>query len=541
MLANLIRATWWRFMATAITSTLFGLASVALVALINEIINSSPDARTEQFTYFAILAVVGVALQLCSKIFAEQLTEQSQATVRSQVAEHVVNAEFNDVEAQGAGKIKSCLTEHSLRVSEFFQRLPGILTNAMIVLGSFAYMAWLDWRVFIFAVLTLIVGSIGYSLANATAFKKVTEAAKIQDSLYDQFDSIYDGAKELKLHKSKRRIFVEQVIGDTIALLRKRRVQGATIYHYAASWGGFSIFAFIGGTLYFLAGQSTDETKVMSGFALLFLYMLTPLEVMLAAIPKAAAAKASANTITEMRAKLRLIAQQSSSSLTEFKQIELKALSHGYYHEQSDEVFALTPINLTLNRGEIIYLVGGNGSGKTTFAKLLCGLYPAKEGDLYVDGNHVNAAQLDGYRQLFSAVFSDFHLFDRLLDCQDKVLQEKGNKLIEKLNLHHKVAIKDGAFTTQKLSQGQRKRLALVVTYLEDRPFYIFDEWAADQDPVFKDVFYKELLPELSAKGKTVFVITHDDKYFHLADRLLRMENGCLTEAKSGLANQLAM
>ncbi|KZN68122.1 cyclic peptide export ABC transporter [Pseudoalteromonas luteoviolacea] len=539
MLANLIRATWWRFVATAVTSTLFGLASVALVALINEIINSSAEARSEQFTYFAILAISGVILQLCSKIFAEQLTEQSQATVRNQVAEHVVNAEFNDVEAQGAGKIKSCLTEHSLRVSEFFQRLPGILTNAMIVLGSFAYMAWLDWRVFIFAVLTLVVGSIGYSLANATAFKKVTEAARVQDTLYSQFDSIYDGAKELKLHKSKRRIFVDQVIGDTIKLLRTRRVQGATIYHYAASWGGFSIFAFIGGALYFLSGQGNEATKVMSGFALLFLYMLTPLEVMLAAIPKAAAAKASANTITEMTSKMHLIAQTPQTQLTTFDQIELKALSHGYYHEQSDEVFALTPIDLTLKRGEIVYLVGGNGSGKTTFAKLLCGLYPANEGDLYVDEKHISAAQLDGYRQLFSAVFSDFHLFDRLLDCQDKVLQEKGNALIKKLNLHHKVAIKDGAFTTQKLSQGQRKRLALVVTYLEDRPFYIFDEWAADQDPVFKDVFYKELLPELSAKGKTIFVITHDDKYFHLADRLLRMENGCLTECTNHLASKM--
>ncbi|KZX00140.1 cyclic peptide transporter [Pseudoalteromonas luteoviolacea] len=539
MLANLIRATWWRFVATAVTSTLFGLASVALVALINEIINSSSEARSEQFTYFAILAISGVILQLCSKIFAEQLTEQSQATVRNQVAEHVVNAEFNDVEAQGAGKIKSCLTEHSLRVSEFFQRLPGILTNAMIVLGSFAYMAWLDWRVFIFAVLTLVVGSIGYSLANATAFKKVTEAARVQDTLYSQFDSIYDGAKELKLHKSKRRIFVDQVIGDTIKLLRTRRVQGATIYHYAASWGGFSIFAFIGGALYFLSGQGNEATKVMSGFALLFLYMLTPLEVMLAAIPKAAAAKASANTITEMTSKMHLIAQTPQTQLETFDKIELKALSHGYYHEQSDEVFALTPIDLTLNRGEIVYLVGGNGSGKTTFAKLLCGLYPANEGDLHVDDNHISAAQLDGYRQLFSAVFSDFHLFDRLLDCQDKVLQEKGNALIKKLNLHHKVAIKDGAFTTQKLSQGQRKRLALVVTYLEDRPFYIFDEWAADQDPVFKEVFYKELLPELSAKGKTIFVITHDDKYFHLADRLLRMENGCLTECTNHLASKM--
>ncbi|TMP30008.1 cyclic peptide export ABC transporter [Pseudoalteromonas rubra] len=530
MLAKLIQNTWWRFIATAFSSILFGVISVSLVALINEIINGTLESRAEQFTLFAILACLGVVLQLVSRILAEQLSELSQATVRQQVAEHVIGARFSHVEAQGAGKIKSCLTEHSLRVAEFFQGLPNILSNGMIVLGSFVYMAWLDWQVFVFAMLTLILGSVGYSLANATAFRKVSEAASIQDALYEQFDAIYAGAKELKLHREKRITFLNQVIGDTITLLQKRRVQGASIYHYAASWGGFSVFAFIGGALFYLSGQAEDTGKVMSGFALLFLYMLTPLEVMLGAIPKAAAAKASANTIATLTEEMALM-PHSDQAMTTFEQLTLKDISHGYYHEQSDEVFALTPINLTLRKGELVYLVGGNGSGKTTFAKLLCGLYEAQEGQIQVDNQVLETQQFDDYRQLFSTVFSDFYLFDRVLGCQGQDLEDKGNALIRKLNLHHKVAIKDGAFTTQKLSQGQRKRLALVVAYMEDRPFYIFDEWAADQDPVFKEVFYRELLPELSAQGKTVLVITHDDKYFALADRLLKMDNGCLSEA----------
>ncbi|WP_125716931.1 cyclic peptide export ABC transporter [Pseudoalteromonas rubra] len=535
MLAKLIRNTWWRFIATALSSVLFGLISVSLVALINEIINSDQADRSEQFIWFAVLACLGVSLQLASKLLAEQLSQQSQATVRREVAEHVIGAQFSHVEAQGAGKIKSCLTEHSLKVAEFFQSLPNILSNAMVVLGSFVYMAWLDWQVFLFALLTLVLGSVGYSLANANAFRKVTEAAKIQDTLYDQFDAIYAGAKELKLHRKKRETFFQDVIGSTITLLQKRRVQGASMYHYAASWGGFSVFAFIGGALFYLSAPGADSGKVMSGFALLFLYMLTPLEVMLAAIPKAAAAKASANTIATLTKEMALM-PSSNEAMNDFNELTLTDISHGYYHEQSDEVFALTPINLTLRKGELVYLVGGNGSGKTTFAKLLCGLFEAQQGQVLVDGQAVRSAQFDDYRQLFSTVFSDFYLFDRVLGCQGKALEDKGNALIRKLNLHHKVAIKDGAFTTQKLSQGQRKRLALVVAYMEDRPFYIFDEWAADQDPVFKDVFYRELLPELSAQGKTVLVITHDDKYFGLADRLLKMDNGCLSEPASAAA-----
>jgi putative ATP-binding cassette transporter len=157
-------------------------------------------------------------------------------------------------------------------------------------------------------------------------------------------------------------------------------------------------------------------------------------------------------------------------------------------------------------------------------------LYNPEQGEVLLDGQIVTDTERDDYRQLFSAVFSDFYLFESLLENDSPELEAKGNALIKKLNLHHKVKIENGAFSTQALSQGQRKRLALVVAYLEDRPFYLFDEWAADQDPAFKDIFYKELLPELTARGKTVLVISHDDRYFHLADRLLKMDNGHLTE-----------
>ncbi|SDM20561.1 putative ATP-binding cassette transporter [Franzmannia pantelleriensis] len=71
-----------------------------------------------------------------------------------------------------------------------------------------------------------------------------------------------------------------------------------------------------------------------------------------------------------------------------------------------------------------------------------------------------------------------------------------------------------------------------MVAYLEDRPFLVFDEWAADQDPLFKEVFYREVLPELKRMGKAVLVISHDDRYFPLADRLVRLESGKLRLAE---------
>jgi putative ATP-binding cassette transporter len=107
-------------------------------------------------------------------------------------------------------------------------------------------------------------------------------------------------------------------------------------------------------------------------------------------------------------------------------------------------------------------------------------------------------------------------------------LDDKAREYLVKLQLNHKLDVKEGVLSTTQLSQGQRKRLALLTAFLEDRSIYLFDEWAADQDPTFKQTFYDSLLPELKARGKTVIVISHDDRYYDVADRLIKLEDGKL-------------
>jgi putative ATP-binding cassette transporter len=205
-------------------------------------------------------------------------------------------------------------------------------------------------------------------------------------------------------------------------------------------------------------------------------------------------------------------------------------------------MFRVGPVNLTFRPGELVFIVGGNGSGKTTLAKVLTGLYEPEGGTIELDGKPIGFAERAAYRQRFTAVFNDFHLFDALLGIVDpnaasrSQADARANALVAKLALDHKVQVVNGAFSTRELSTGQRKRLALVIAYLEDRPFYLFDEWAADQDPQFKAVFYEQLLPELRSRGKTVLVISHDDRYFHLADRVLKLDNGSIVSETYGAA-----
>jgi putative ATP-binding cassette transporter len=219
-----------------------------------------------------------------------------------------------------------------------------------------------------------------------------------------------------------------------------------------------------------------------------------------------------------------------------FDRLVLDGVAHAYHREQEDDRFVLGPIDLTIRRGELIFIVGGNGSGKTTLAKLITGLYAPEAGAIELDGEPVDDAGRDGYRQLFSAVFAEFHVFDALLGvASDDRTAARIAHYLRRLHLDRKVSITGGVLSTTALSTGQRKRLALLVAYLEDRPIYVFDEWAADQDPAFKAVFYLELLRELRELGKTVIVISHDDRYFHVADRVLRLESGRLEAAPPAL------
>ncbi|GAA5787391.1 cyclic peptide export ABC transporter [Chitiniphilus shinanonensis] len=536
MLAYLLRQARSSLIAATLASVVAGVCSVLLVTQINAAL-TAPDqaARAALAWRFAAIAVAAALAHTISAVLFERLSIQAHARLRRFIADKTIAASFRQLEEIGGPRVHSALSEHSASVASFFVNIPVILVNAIIVLGGLAYLAWLSWPVFLVAVGVIGLGSLGYHLAHLKAIRHLDVAAREQDHLFGHFRSLVDGAKELRLHAAKRARFGDEVLGASIDVVRRERERGMSVFLAASGWGSFLIYAFIGLVLFSLVGDAPDSARVMTGFALIFIYLMAPLEGLLLSLPRANLARVSARRIEEITRALTVAEEApAAGAAPRFERLALRGVAHRYFHEGMDDLFTLGPVDLSFAPGELVFLVGGNGSGKTTLAKLLVGLYAPEHGEILLDGAPVR--DRDRYRQTFSAVFSDFHLFDRLLDAASADLDQRGNRLLERLHLHHKVQVRDGAFTTRALSQGQRKRLALVVAYLEDRPFLVFDEWAADQDPLFKDVFYRELLPALKAQGKTVLVISHDDRYFDLADRLIRMESGQVTAVEQRAA-----
>jgi putative ATP-binding cassette transporter len=281
----------------------------------------------------------------------------------------------------------------------------------------------------------------------------------------------------------------------------------------------------------------TASPEALTGYVVAILYMMGPIWGIIGAIPTIERGQVALENIERLGVSLD-IGQEDS------KTMELTGLEAGIppivqwdevvfsYGEDKgvEDPFVLGPISLELHPGELVFVIGGNGSGKSTFVKVLSGLYQPLQGNVSLAGTMITDANREWYREHFSVVFSDFHLFNKLLGQSDSQAERFALQYLRLLHMDQKVTVRERTFSTLDLSQGQRKRLALVTAYLEDRPIYVFDEWAADQDPQYKEIFYKTLLPDLRERGKLVIVITHDDRYFHLGNQVIKLEDGKVVE-----------
>ncbi|KPA15651.1 cyclic peptide transporter, partial [Candidatus Magnetomorum sp. HK-1] len=211
-----------------------------------------------------------------------------------------------------------------------------------------------------------------------------------------------------------------------------------------------------------------------------------------------------------------------------FSTINFQNIEFLYKDNTQNLQFKLGPLKMSINHNEIIFIVGGNGSGKSTLLKLITGLYFPHEGKILLDNEETT---MDQHRALFSAIFTDVHLFKRLYGI-DRSKHTEVKNYLKLMQIDHLVTYENDQFNTLDLSSGQKKRLAMIVALMEDKPIYIFDEWAAEQSPQFKSFFYYTLLPDLKLKGKTIISVNHDPQFEDAADRIYYLADGKIVNEK---------
>jgi putative ATP-binding cassette transporter len=529
-----------RLIVALVVSLLGGLAGGAAVAVVNRALTAGPSALPVLGLWFGGLSLCMWLCRSWSHAYFVRFSQQVLVRLRLHVSAHFAAAPYREIEALGSAQMLAVLVEDVRTVAEVFVTLPRLSMQAAVVVGGLSYLAVLSWSAFAFAVGLIVTGSLGHVALEKRAAVHLRRARRSEDDLYEHLRGLVAGAKELKLNAARQEAFLGEVLSRSVDELRLQRMRGLRMHVVAGSFGAFLFFALIGGVV-FLSAVLGGDAEVRSGYALTLLFLMHPIEGLVEMIPALSQARIALERIVGVgagRAPLPALpgAELAAAPLTGLSLVEV---THRYRRDDDDGVFVLGPVSLELRPAETVFLIGGNGSGKTTLAKLLVGLYQPETGHVSLNGEVVGSSGFDEYRQRFSAIFSDFHLFRELLASDQRVI-DRSRELLTKFGLSQRVSVEGACFSTTDLSRGQQKRLALVALLLEDRPVCVFDEWAADQDPAYKDRFYCEVLPELRAQGKSVLVISHDERYFHLADRCIELEAGQIVRSYVPSAEALA-
>ncbi len=527
---------------TSIAALISGACNAGLIAMINAALSAGGSPGFALVAGFAALGLGRIVTNAVAQLTLSHFSQATTARLRQDLVRKILAVPLRQLEELGTPKLMVALTEDILEITQATLSIPIFAVNFAVLLGGAVYLAWLSLPVLVAMVAFALVGAVSYRLMIRSGFGHLTEAREGQDRLFGHFRALTEGIKELKLHRARRAAFLDEDVASAAAVCQKHNTAAELRFILAQNWNQLLFLVVIGLILFLLPRMENISPQTLTGYIIATLYLMGPLAGLLGSLSVFSRANVSLRKVEELGLALaaqsdehRAAPHEAGTVAEPFESLELIGVTHHYYREREDDHFELGPINLKFRPGELVFLVGGNGSGKSSLAKVIAGLYPPAGGEIRLNGRPVNDANRDDYRQCFSTVFSDYFLFDRITGAALNGSDERARDYLGRLHLNHKVSIQNGVFSTTQLSQGQRKRLALLCAYLEDRPFYLFDEWASDQDPLFKDVFYTQLLPELKSRNKAVLVITHDDRYFAGADRLIRLDYGKIAPDEAAL------
>ncbi len=533
LLAFLLRASRGMVAVSVAASLVAGIGGVVLIALVHaELSREVPSARSIARAFFGLCVLVAAARFVAQAAMA-RLGQGAVATLTTQIARKVLALPLARFEAIDASGLVVVMTEDIAIVANALVGIPQVLINGPLIAICLAYVGWLSPTILACGVAFAALAIGAYAAFATPAMRELRAARAGQDALVGYVRTLIDGFRELKQHRGRSEAFLARGLVPATEAVRSRAVAGQTLFALAEGWGQASFFVFMGFLLFVLPSFVAVDAATLAGSVLVVLYINAPLDVILTWVPMLGRARASMQRIEALIPALESVEPPEPTTSVVLgprpflrHSLVLEGVTHAYHDEADRHGFSLGPIDLTLRPGEVVILAGGNGSGKTTLVKTLAGLYTPHDGSIIVDGREIGAGERTAYRQLFSVVFADGHLFKDWLGLDRPGLEDEARDGLAKLGLDRRVGVEGSGYSTTDLSQGQRRRLALLNALLEDRPILVFDEWAANQDPRSRRAFYREVLPELRDLGKALLVISHDEEYYDVADRVVRLRDG---------------
>jgi putative ATP-binding cassette transporter len=515
----------------AITSSISGIANAAVLAIIN--VASQQIGDESASLRYLLMFVVAIFLYVyCLRFTFNRMTQIFENVVqhiRHRLVRKIRNTELDVLDSIGESTVYNRLTQETAIISQFQRLLTASLQAAVMVTFALIYIAFLSIHAFLITVVLVAGGIFVYMTTRqqVVTYSRLTTRKEVE--YFDSVTDLLDGFKEVKLSEQRGTDLLSD--NDQIAAeLKELKQKTSSLYDANYIFSQCFFYILLGAIVFVLPRLVPTYSEVITEVATSILFIIGPLSTVVSALPAISQANVAAENIYELEQQLdqHQAGEERSRSVhprRDFERIAFDAVEFSYRDESSNQPFSVGPLSLEIGRGEFVFVIGGNGSGKSTLLKLLTTLYFPERGQIRIDGQAVTRENAPNYRELFSVIFADFHLFQKLYGLRH-IDEQAVFQLLAQLGLENKTSYEDGAFTNIELSTGQRKRLALLVTLLEDRPIYIFDEWAAEQDPEFRRYFYEELLNNLKARGKTIIAVTHDDRYFDIADRVVKMNYG---------------
>ncbi len=506
-------------------SILSGISNMVIIILVTSALNNDIKLRYIIF-YYIVAMLVYLLGRWYVQINLIRLTRDLIYELRIKLIEKIFSTSYQKFEKIDRGRIYTALNDDVDIIGNSTNMFVMMITSIITAAGAFLCLASIAfWATMMTAFLIIALAAIYYFVSKSTN-KYYNEARSATTVFMRLINSMIDGFKEISLHRNKKLAFKNDV-ADTANEYREK-ISIADIRFVNAFLVGESLLIVLLGVVAFAVPKlfpSLSSNTIMS-FVIVLLYLIGPINGILNSTPAILQLKIAWGRVQQFLKEipanmdLKIIPEPLKKNI---ESIQAAGITFQYQSDNEHDIFSIGPIDIEVKKGEILFIIGGNGSGKTTLAKLLTGLYEPKEGKMMINGEVVERYQLSEY---FSTVFNPAYLFETLYDIDLKDRSDEVKKLIQLFNLEEKIQITENKYSTINLSGGQRKRLALLQCYLEDCPIYLFDEWAADQDPDYRNFFYRTLLPAMKSSGKIVIAITHDDHYFDIADNVLKMEQG---------------